>query len=150
MAFCQYENKYAYVAMVAEVQVDRGSGQVAVTNAYVAHDCGLIINPNGLQNQIEGNVIQGTSRALKEQMTWNDRQLTSLDWHGYPILTFPEVPNVQIALVDRPDKPPLGVGEITGCVVAGAINNAIYDAIGVRLRQIPFTPDRVKAAMQSA
>ena len=150
IAWCQYENKYAYVAMVAQVTVDKNSGQVRVTNAFVSHDCGLIVNPDGLTNQIEGAVIQSTSRALKERITWKDQQQTSLDWSSYPILTFPEVPDVQVALINRQDQPSLGAGEITACIVAAAIANAIFDATGVRFREMPFTPDRVKAALQSS
>lgn len=147
MAFIRYENTLAYVAVVAEVRVDRGSGQVQVTHVSVAHDCGLIINPDGLKNQIEGNVIQATSRALKEQVVFDQSRVTSLDWRSYPILTFPEVPTVDIALINRPDQPALGAGEIASLPMAPAIANAIFDATGRRLRTIPFTPDTVKAAL---
>jgi CO/xanthine dehydrogenase Mo-binding subunit len=146
-AFAQYESEFTYVAMVADVDVDRASGNVQVNKVSVAHDCGQIINPNGLKNQIEGNVIQGTSRALKEMITWEDHRLTSIDWETYPILTFPEVPEVDIALIDRVDQPPLGAGEPTICLVPAAIGNAIFDATGARVRSVPYRPETVKAAL---
>jgi CO/xanthine dehydrogenase Mo-binding subunit len=147
IAFARYESKYAYAAVVAEVTVDRNSGAVCVTRVVVAHDCGLIINPDGLRNQIEGNVIQGISRALKEEITFDQTQVTSLTWATYPIVTFDEVPTIEIALIDRPDEPPWGAGEPAICPMAAAIGNAIFDATGVRLRSVPFTEDRVLAAM---
>jgi CO/xanthine dehydrogenase Mo-binding subunit len=146
-AFAQYESQFTYLAMVADVDVERSTGNVQVKKVAVAHDCGQIINPDGLKNQIEGNVIQGTSRALKEMITWDDHKLTSIDWETYPILTFPEVPEVDIALIDRPDQPPLGAGEPTICLVPAAIGNAIFDATGARVRSVPYRPDTVKAAM---
>jgi len=147
VAFSRYESEFTYVAVVAEVEVDRSTGRVRVDRVVVAHDCGRIINPDGLTNQIEGNVIQGVSRALKEEITWNAEGLTSLDWESYPILTFPEVPTVEVALIDRPELPPLGAGEPAHCNIAAAIGNAIFDATGARLRTVPFTPERVKAAL---
>ncbi|MDQ2785875.1 MAG: molybdopterin-dependent oxidoreductase [Chloroflexota bacterium] len=147
VSFIRYENTLAYCAVVAAVAVDRGSGQVQVQHVSVAHDCGLIINPDGLKNQIEGNVIQATSRALKEQVTFDQSRVTSIDWRSYPILTFPEVPTVDIALLNQPHQPALGVGEIASLPVAAAIANAIFDATGRRIRSIPFTPATVKAAL---
>lgn len=147
ISFIRYENNLAYCAAVAAVTVDRNSGQVQVTRVSVAHDCGLIINPDGLKNQIEGNVIQATSRALKEQVTFDQSRVTSIDWRSYPILTFPEVPTVDIALINQPHEPALGVGEISSLPIAAAIANAIFDATGRRLRTIPFTPANVKTAL---
>lgn len=147
IAFIRYENTLAYCAMVADVTVDRGSGQVHVNRVTVGHDCGLIINPDGLKNQIEGNVIQATSRALKEQVTFDQSRVTSVDWRSYPILTFPEVPAVDIALINQPHEPAWGVGEVATLPVAAAIANAIFDATGRRIRTIPFTPANVKAAL---
>ncbi len=138
------------VAMVAEVTVDRETGAVALKRAVVAHDCGLIINPDGLRNQIEGNVIQTTSRTLKEEVTFDSGNITSLDWESYPILTFKEVPQIDIVLIDRPDLPASGAGEPSACPVTAAIANAIFDATGARLHQTPFTPVRVKAALAPA
>lgn len=148
IAFAQYENEEAYVATVAQVRVDTTSGEVRVKRIVVAHDCGLIINPDGLRNQIEGNVIQSTSRALKEQVTWADSHITSLDWESYPILKFSEVPDVEVGLINRPDQPAVGAGEPATITTAAAIANAIFNATGARVRQVPFTPKRVRAALE--
>jgi nicotinate dehydrogenase subunit B len=100
-----------------------------------------------LRNQIEGNVIQATSRTLKEEVKFDRSVVTSLDWNLYPILRFPEIPEVVIELVNRPDQPAVGAGEATTSPIAPAIANAIFHATGVRLRMIPFTPEKVKAAL---
>jgi CO/xanthine dehydrogenase Mo-binding subunit len=149
LSFVRYENTEAYVACIADVLVHRKTGNVRVEKLTIAHDCGLIVNPNGLRNQIEGNAIQATSRTLKERVAFNTSGVTSLDWHSYPIVRFSEVPDVQIVLIDRPHEPILGAGEATTTVIAPAIGNAIHDATGVRLREVPFTPDRVTAALRS-
>src|SRR5207253_5538835 len=99
------------VAMIAEVEVNRETGAIAFKRAVVAHDCGLIINPDGLRNQIEGNIIQTASRALKEELAFDASNVTSLDWATYPILTFKEIPQIDIVLIDRPDIPASGAGE---------------------------------------
>lgn len=148
-AFARYETEYTYAAVAAEVEVDPSNGNVRVTRVAVGHDCGLIINPDGLTNQIEGNVIQGVSRALHEEVTWDDHLVTSLDWSGYHILTFPEVPAIEVALIDRPEEDALGAGEPAICPVPAAVGNAIFDAIGARVRTLPFTAERVLAAMQA-
>jgi nicotinate dehydrogenase subunit B len=150
LSFVRYENTEAYVACIADVTIDRKTGSVRVERLALAHDCGLIVNPNGLRNQIEGNAVQATSRAVKEQVAFNTSGVTSLDWRSYPIVRFSEVPEVHITLIDRPHEPVLGAGEATTTVIAPAIGNAIYDATGVRLREVPFTPDRVAAALRSA
>jgi CO/xanthine dehydrogenase Mo-binding subunit len=147
VAFVQYDRTEAYVAAVAEVEVNQADGQVRVKRVVVAHDCGLIINPDGLRNQIEGNVIQATSRSLKEEVKFDSSIVTSLDWTAYPILRFPEIPEVLVELINRPDQPAVGAGEATTSAIPAAIANAIFDATGARLRTIPFTPDRVKAAL---
>jgi CO/xanthine dehydrogenase Mo-binding subunit len=148
VAFLQYENENTYVATVADVTVNRQTGAIRVSRVFVAHDCGLIINPDGLRNQIEGGTIQTISRTLKEQVRWDGKGVTSVDWASYPILTFAEVPEtIVIALIDHPDQPALGAGEAAACAVPAAIGNAIFDAIGVRFRHLPFTPDRVKSAL---
>jgi CO/xanthine dehydrogenase Mo-binding subunit len=149
IAFVRYENTEAYVAAIADVIVDRASGTVRVSKIAIAHDCGLIVNPNGLRNQIEGNALQALSRALKERVTFDTSGVTSLDWHSYPILRFSEVPAVTVALIDRKHEPVLGAGEATTTVIAPAIANAIHDATGARLREVPFTPDRVAAALRA-
>jgi nicotinate dehydrogenase subunit B len=147
LAFAQYENDEAYVATVAQVQVDRASGEVRVQRVVVAHDCGLVINPDGLRNQIEGNVIQATSRALKEQVTFDKSRITSVDWDTYPILKFSEVPDVETVLLNRPEQPAVGAGEPATITTAAAIANAIFDATGARVRQVPFTPTRIRTAL---
>jgi nicotinate dehydrogenase subunit B len=146
LAFARYENEEALVACIARVQVDPASGTVSVKHIVIAHDCGLIINPDGLKNQIEGNVIQSLSRALKEEVQFDEFRIKSVDWESYPILKFSEVPDVDIVLINRPDQPALGAGEPSTVTTAAAVANAIFDAAGIRLRQIPFTPERVMAA----
>ena len=150
VAFVQYENDQAYVAIVADVEVHRRTGALRVTKAFVAQDCGLVINPDGVKNQIEGNVVQTISRTLKEEVQFDRSRVTSLDWRGYPILTFAEAPDViEIALIDRPEERAMGVGEPAACPVPAAIANAIYDATGARIRAVPMTPDRLKAALDA-
>ena len=147
IAFAQYENDQAIVATIVHLQVDLASGEVRVHRVVVAHDCGLIINPDGVKNQIEGNVIQSLSRALKEEVRFNETRITSVDWESYPILKFSEVPEIEPVLINRPDLPAVGVGEPSTVTTAAAVANAIFDATGARLRQLPFTPDRVKAEL---
>jgi CO/xanthine dehydrogenase Mo-binding subunit len=146
LAYAQYENTEAYVAMVAHVRV-KTSSAVRLLRVIAAHDCGLIVNPDGLRNQIEGNIIQAASRALKEQVTFDESRVTSVDWESYPILTFSEAPAIEVVLIDRPDEPALGAGEPATVTVAPAIANAVFAATGARLRQAPFTPARVRAAL---
>ena len=131
----------------AELDVDRSSGAVRVRRIVIAHDCGLIINPDGVKNQTEGNVIQSLSRTLKEEVQFDEQHITSVDWNTYHILTFSEVPDVDIVLINRPDQPAVGAGEPSTVTIAAAIANAIFDATGARLRQIPFTPERIKSAL---
>jgi len=150
LAYVKYELVRTYVGVVAEVQVNTKSGELSAKRFYVAHDCGQIINPDGVRNQIEGNVVQTVSRVLKEEVTFDRSMVTSLDWGSYPILTFPEVPEVTIDLIDRPNEVPWGAGEPSAAVVPAAIGNAVFDAIGVRLRSVPFTPTKVKLAMGNA
>jgi len=114
----------------------------------LSHDCGLIINPDGLKNQIEGNIIQGVSRALLEEVKFDGSGIKTLDWNSYPVIRFPAVPEIEIVLINRPEMPALGGGEPSSAPIAAAIANAIHDAVGVRLREAPFTPERVLAALQ--
>jgi CO/xanthine dehydrogenase Mo-binding subunit len=134
---------------VAEVEVDKSSGNVRVKRITISHDCGLIVNPDGLNNQIEGNVIQGVSRALMEEVQFDASGMKNLDWGSYPIITFPDVPEIDIVLINRPEMPSLGGGEPAIIPVAAAIANAISDATRVRLREIPFTPNRVLDGLKS-
>jgi nicotinate dehydrogenase subunit B len=149
ICYVKYELVRTYIGAVAEVEVNRSTGDIRVTRFYVVHDCGQVINPNGVKAQIEGNVIQTISRTLKEEVTYDRSMVTSLDWASYPILTFPEVPEILIELIDRPTEKPWGAGEPTAAVVSAAISNAVFDATGVRLRSVPFKRDKVKAALQS-
>jgi len=150
LTYIKYELARTYVGAVADVEVNRKSGEIRVKHFAVVQDCGQIINPDGVKNQIEGNVTQTVSRVLKEEVTFDRSRVTSLDWASYPILTFPEMPEVDIDLIDRPAEKPWGVGEPSAAVVPSAISNAVFDAVGVRLRSVPFTPAKVRAAMQSA
>ncbi|WP_368507449.1 molybdopterin cofactor-binding domain-containing protein [Bradyrhizobium lupini] len=150
LAYVKYELMRTYVGAVADVEINRKSGAVAVKRFYVAHDCGQIINPDGLRNQIEGCVVQTVSRILKEEVTFDRSMVTSLDWASYPILTFPEIPEVVIDLIDRPQEVPWGGGEPTCAVVPSAIAGAVFEATGVRLRSVPFTPPKVLAALRAS
>jgi len=137
--FVQYEGTEAYVAAAVDVDVDESVHRVRVTRVCVAHDCGLIVNPNGLKNQIEGNVVQAISRTLKEQVSFDRSRVTSLDWRGYDILRFSEIPDsIDIELIDHPELPSVGAGEASTSPIPGAIANAIYDATGRRLREVPL------------
>lgn len=138
-----------YVGVVVEVEVDRTVGNVRVTKVYVVHDCGQIINPKGVRAQIEGNVIQTVSRTLKEEVTFDRSMVTSLDWASYPILTFPELPEIVIELIDRPTEKPWGAGEPTAAVVPSAISNAIFDAAGARIRSVPFKAGKLQPILRS-
>jgi nicotinate dehydrogenase subunit B len=148
VSYVKYELTRTYVGAVAEVEVDRATGHVRVTRVYVVHDCGQIINPNGVKAQIEGNVIQTVSRTLKEEVTFDRSMVTSLDWASYPILRFSELPEIEIELIDRPTEKPWGAGEPTAAVIPSAISNAIFDATGARLRSVPFKREKVKAAIR--
>ena len=133
---------------VAEVEVDKSTGEVSVKRFVLSHDCGLVINPDGLKNQIEGNIIQGVSRALMEEVKFDSTGIKSLDWSTYPVIRFPKVPEIEIVLINRPEMQPLGGGEPSSAPIAAAIANAIFDATGVRLREAPFTPERVLAGLK--
>jgi len=150
VSYVKYELVRTYIGAVAEVEVDRGTGVIRVPKFTVVHDCGQIINPDGLKNQIEGNVIQTVSRTLVEEVKFNRSQVTSLDWESYPILKFPQIPEIVIELIDRPTEKPWGAGEPSAAVIPSAISNAVFDATSVRLRSVPYVPAKVKAAMQGA
>ena len=143
-----YEGNNGYSAMVIEVEVDQDTGQVTVTSVVASQDSGPVSNPDGLRNQIEGGTLQGISRALLEEVTWNDRQITSDNWIAYPVIRFGgRLPAFQSVLVNRLDRLQMGAGECSITVVAGAIANAIFDATGARVRQVPFTRPRVLDAL---
>jgi nicotinate dehydrogenase subunit B len=140
----------AWSAWVADVEVNKSTGDVALTRVTVGQDSGLMINPAGVRHQIHGNVIQSVSRVLKEEVTFTSTAVATKEWGGYPIITFPEVPPIDVMMVPRQDQPPLGVGESASVPSAAAIANAIYDATGVRFRELPFTPERVRAGLAAA
>jgi nicotinate dehydrogenase subunit B len=146
--FAYAQRGQTIVALAVEVEVNGSTGRVWPRRWTVAHDCGLVINPQGLRLCIEGNIVQGSSRALWEEVTFDHANVTSLDWLGYPILDLTEAPDtIDILLLDRPELPPSGAGEGSIRPVAAAIGNAIFDATGIRLRRAPFTPERIKAAI---
>ena len=143
-----YEGDNGYVAMIAEVDVDQDSGQVHVTRLVVGQDCGPISNPDGMRNQVEGGALQGISRALGEEVTWDNEKITSIDWRTYHVLPLGfTLPRIEAVLINQPDEEACGTGETSITVVAAAIGNAIFDATGARIRAVPFTPERVKAAL---
>jgi CO/xanthine dehydrogenase Mo-binding subunit len=149
-AFAKYKNLAGYCAVITDVTVDRRTGKIAVTRAVSAVDSGLIINPDGVVNQIEGGIIQSASWTLKEQVGYDRNRITMRSWADYPILTFPEVPAIEVHLINRPEERPLGSGEGSQGPTGAAIANAVANATGVRLRDLPFSPARVKAALASS
>ncbi|NLD53119.1 MAG: molybdopterin-dependent oxidoreductase [Burkholderiaceae bacterium] len=149
VSYTKYELVRTYVGMVADVEVNRDSGAVKVTRCYVTHDCGQIINPDGLRNQIEGNVVQTVGRTLFEEILFDRSTVTSRDWSTYRTILFPEVPAIDIELINRPEEKPWGAGEPTAAVVPSAIANAVFDASGVRMRSVPFSPAKLLAGLRA-
>jgi CO/xanthine dehydrogenase Mo-binding subunit len=148
VACVAYEGDNGYVALIADVTVDLASAYVQPTRFTVALDCGPISNPDGVRNQTEGGILQGMSRALVEEVIWDDRRVTSVDWETYHSLYLDfEIPTIEIVLIKSTNGPAMGAGETAITVVPAAIGNAIFDATGLRLRQVPFTAERVKAAI---
>ena len=130
-----------------EVAVERASGRIRVERVVCAHDCGQIINPDGVRAQVEGSILQTLSRVLMEEVKFDRSRVMSVDWSSYPILTFSDVPKLEIDLIDRPSRA-AARGRRGGVhAVGAALANAVFDATGVRLRTVPFTPERVKAAL---
>ncbi|WP_332824329.1 xanthine dehydrogenase family protein molybdopterin-binding subunit [Ramlibacter sp.] len=150
VSYLRYNNATTYVAAVADVAVNRRTGEIRVERVCVAHDCGQVVNPDGTTNQVEGGVIQTVSRTLMEQVTWDRTKVLSRDWVSYPILRHDQVPKVLVDLIDRPGEPSWGAGEPTACAIPAAIGNAVFDATGARLRAVPFTPQQVLAALGRA
>jgi nicotinate dehydrogenase subunit B len=148
IGFAKYKTLATYVAVIADVEIDRASGRVAVQRVYAAADAGQIINPDGLANQIEGGIVQSASWTLKEEVKFDAAEIRSRDWDTYPILTMPEVPVVEIELIDRPEERSLGAGEAAHGPTVAAIANAFAAATGKRLRDLPLTPARVKAVLE--
>jgi len=138
----------AWSAWIADVAVNKATGDVSVTRVVAGQDSGLVINPDGVRHQIQGNVIQSTSRALMEEVSFSRNAVTSREWGAYPIITFPDIPKIDVLMLPRPDQPPLGVGESASVPSAAAIANAIFDATGVRFRELPLTPERILAGLR--
>jgi len=149
VAFAQYKNLSTYLALVADVAVDPSSGRIRVLRAFAVADVGQVINPDGVKNQLEGGIVQATSWTLKEQVKFSAGRIESMDWVSYPILRFSEVPEIEVALIDRPELPFVGAGEAVQGPMAAAIANALADAVDVRLRDAPLTPGRVVAALEA-
>jgi len=147
MAFSRYENHKCYAAVFVELEVDLASFAIRLLRGVIAADAGMIIDPDGLENQLEGGFVQACSYTLKEQVTFDERRVTSLDWASYPILTFEEVPEVEVVLLDRKDRTSRGAGEATTGPTPAAIANAVFDACGARLRATPFTSARLRRAL---
>ena len=128
-------------------RINKTTGEVKVTRICLAHDCGEMVNPDGVANQVEGGVLQTVSRTLMETVKWDREKVLSVDWATYPIMRFHDVPKVEVVLIDRPTEQPWGAGEPTPTAIPAAVANAIFDATGARLRSVPITPEKVKAAM---
>jgi CO/xanthine dehydrogenase Mo-binding subunit len=151
IACVAYEGDNGYAALVAEVAVNLETGIVRPTRFVVASDCGPISNPDGLRNQIEGGILQGLSRSLVEEVTWDEKRITSVDWETYRSLYLDYAPPpIEIVFVTPENVPATGAGETAITVVPAAIGNAIFDATGVRLRDVPFTPERILAALKKS
>jgi len=149
IAYVHYKHNETFVAIAMDVEVDRATGAIRVLQIACAHDCGLMINPDAVRNQVEGNILQALSRTLFERTTFDAQRVTSVDWTSYPILRFTDVPAIKIDLIQRRDQPPLGAGEASSTPVPAAVANAVFDATGARLTEVPFTPERVLAALKS-
>jgi CO/xanthine dehydrogenase Mo-binding subunit len=145
-AYMHYKHNESYVAMAIEADVDKATGAIRVRRVACSHDCGLVINPAALTAQIEGNILQTLSRTLFEEVAFDRSSVTSVDWASYPILRFPDAPEVLVDIVDRPTLPPLGAGEASATPVPAALANAIFDAVGIRMTTVPFTRQRVRNA----
>ncbi len=148
-AFARYKNLAGYVALAVELEAQRDTGRVRLLRVVAAADSGEAVNPDGIRNQIEGGIIQSASWTLAEEVTFDRTRVTSRDWGGYPILRFPAIPaSVEVHLIDRPGQPFLGTGEVAQGPTAAAIGNALADAAGVRLRELPFSPTRLRALLE--
>jgi CO/xanthine dehydrogenase Mo-binding subunit len=149
IGFARYKNIAAYCAVALEVEVNPRNGRIRVLRAVTSADTGHIVNPDGVSNQIEGGLIQSLSWSLKEEVKFDDTQILSTDWNSYPILTFSEVPPVEVVLINRPGAPFLGTGEASQGPTSAALANAVFDATGVRFRRLPLTPERVKQGLDN-
>jgi nicotinate dehydrogenase subunit B len=144
LAWSRYKNKAAYACVAVELDVDQ---DVSLRRVWAAADAGLVINPDGARNQLEGGVVHAASMTLKEQVTLDGDGITSLDWDRYPIMRFSEVPEIDVVIIHNPDQPTLGMGECTFGPTAAAIGNAVAHALGVRIRDMPLTRERIAAVL---
>jgi CO/xanthine dehydrogenase Mo-binding subunit len=147
LGFARYSNEATYAAVVVEVDVGE---TIKVVRAVAAVDCGRTINPDGAANQVEGGVVQATSWILKEQVRFDRSRIMTRTFDDYPILRFAEAPRVETIIIDRPDQPSLGIGEAVAGPTAAAVANAVFDAMGVRVRDLPLTRERIMAAINEA
>jgi CO/xanthine dehydrogenase Mo-binding subunit len=146
---CRYKNTRAYVAMVVDVAVDAASAGITVRRVVLACDAGSVVNPDGLRNQLEGGVLQALSRSMYEKVTYDVDGIQSLDWTSFPVLRFADVPPIEVTLVDRRGEPPLGAGEASTPPLPAALANAIDDAVGIRMRDLPITPTRLQQRLMA-
>ena len=144
LAWSRYKNKAAYACVAVELDVDQ---DITLRRVWCAADAGLVINPDGARNQLEGGIVHAASMTLKEQVTLDGDGITSLDWDRYPIMKFSEVPEIDTVIVHNPDQPTLGMGECTFGPTAAAIGNAVAHALGIRIRDMPLTRERIAAAL---
>ena len=150
IAFARYKGLAAFCAVAMEVEVDRGEGKVRVLRVSAANDAGEVVSPDGVKNQIEGGIVQSLSWTLKESVRFDLRGVRSVDWNSYPILSFSEVPPIDVELIDQPGSPFLGTGEASQGPTSAALANAIHDAVGVRIDSLPFSAEKVLRAMRDA
>jgi CO/xanthine dehydrogenase Mo-binding subunit len=149
ISYVWYKHMDNRMAMGLEVSVERATGKVRVTRVVAAVESGLMINPDAVKNQVEGNIMQAVSRTLLEEVVFDQSGVTSVNWASYPILTFPDAPAIEVELVGSPRDKPLGAGEAASAPVPAAIANAVFDATGARIRRVPLTPARVRGALVS-
>jgi CO/xanthine dehydrogenase Mo-binding subunit len=147
LGYARYKGGAGYCAAVARVEADT---DVRVSDVWLAVDAGRVINPDGVINQVEGGAVQSASWTLRERVSFDRTRITSVNWDTYPILRFTEVPRVEVAIVAAPDEPETGAGEVAQGPVAGAIGNAVADAVGVRVRDLPLTRDRVARTIEES
>jgi CO/xanthine dehydrogenase Mo-binding subunit len=149
VAACQYESTDGYVASIAEVEVNLKSGKVKVTKIFNTQDVGIVINPQGVIHQAEGCAVQGVSRALYEELSFDTKGVLSRDWETYKVFRFTDMPKLEMSVINRPDQPAMGSGELLITTIVACIGNAIFDATGARIRTVPYTPSRVRAALKA-
>jgi len=146
LAFARYKNQKSWCAVAVELTVDDASAAVRIERAAIAADAGQIVDPDGVVNQLEGGFVQAASWTLREEVRFDRMRVTTTDWASYPILRFGEIPEIETVLLDRPGEPWLGAGEASQGPTAAAIANAIFDATGLRVRDLPITPERLRGA----